>query len=63
MQNIKIINYAVISGETVKGEELPEEGQRRVAEAICDTIMHSAGYMRMPALQLSADRDTARSLR
>ena len=63
MQNIKIINYAVISGETVKWEELPEEEQRRAAEVICDTIMHSAGYTRMPALQHSDDRDTVRSMR
>ncbi len=58
MQNIKIINYAVISGETVRWDELPKEKQKKAAEAICDIIMHSVGYARMSARQLPDDQDT-----
>lgn len=58
MQDIKIINYAIISGETVKWDELPKEEQHRAAEAICDIIMHSAGYTRAPDRQHSAGQVT-----
>ncbi len=58
MQNIKIINYAVISGETVRWDELPKEKQKKAAEAICDIIMYSVGYTRMSARQLPDDQDT-----
>lgn len=49
MQDIRIINYVVMSGETILWDDLPEEKRRKVAEALQDTIMYSAGYRRTTA--------------
>lgn len=49
MQDIKIINYVVIAGETIPWDELPEEKRRKVAEMIQDNIMLPAGYRRTSA--------------
>lgn len=61
MQDIKIINYVVISGETVTWDELSKEEQNRAAETICDVIMESAGYVRMPAGELDSVQDIQKS--
>lgn len=49
MQDIKIINKVVIDGEEILWEDLPPEKQRKVAEAIQDTMMSHAGYRRATA--------------
>lgn len=49
MQDLKIINYAAMSGETACWDDLPEEKRRQIAETIQDTLMYAAGYQRAAA--------------
>jgi hypothetical protein len=46
---IKVVNYIDIGGEDILFDSLPEDKQRKVAEAIQDRVMNAAGYRRKTA--------------